>query len=183
MTDFLPPQKSGLIVIDMQTGLVPHMDRGHQILDRIVFMLQCAEVLELPMFATEQVPERLGHILPLLKEQVTTIYPKCTFSVYRDEPIRVAIEQMDCSHFILMGVESHICLLQTAKDLIKAGKKVVVCNDATSSRSLYDFSTAMGELRDVGARISSTETVVYELLQEAGTPLFKKILPILKRDV
>jgi isochorismate hydrolase len=82
-------------------------------------------------------------------------------------------------NYILCGIEAHVCVLQTAKDLTLAGKRVVVANDAISSRSIYDFSTAIGEMKE-WCRISSVETILYELIRDASSPDFKQCLPLFK---
>lgn len=90
---------------------------------------------------------------------------------------------MKVTSWILIGIEAHICVLQTAKDLLEAGKAVAVANDAVSSRSIYDFSAAMGELRDNKARLTSVETLIYELVRDAKSSEFKEILSLVKENV
>lgn len=182
---FLNPKKTGLWVIDVQEKLFPYIDRSHEILSRICYAIETAHALKLPVFITEQAPDKLGETISevkdhLLEGQIT--YPKTTFSGYHDPIIREAIDKLGMMTWILVGIEAHICVLQTAKDLIAAKKEVVILNDAVSSRSLFDFSTAMGELRECGARISSTETVLYECVRDSHSDLFKELLPLIKKN-
>lgn len=82
--------------------------------------------------------------------------------------------------WVLIGIEAHVCVLQTAKDLIAEGKQVVVLNDAIGSRSIYDFSTAIAEMRDCGVRITSTETILFELLRNSQAAEFKAMSQLIK---
>jgi nicotinamidase-related amidase len=180
---FLNREKTGLWLVDVQENLFPLVDRYDEVLDNICFAIECASALKLPIFVTEQYPEGLGPTVEAIKKRLPTgqvIYPKTTFSGYKDPFIQKAVDQLKVDEWILIGIEAHICVLQTAKDLIEEKKRVVVLNDAVTSRSLFDFSTAMGELRDNGIRISSTETVFYELVRDSATPAFKAILPLIK---
>ncbi len=90
------------------------------------------------------------------------------------------VNQTGVSAWILMGIETHRCVLQTAKDLLNSGKQVVILQDAVSARSSFDSTSALMELRECGVRITTTETVVYELLRDASTSAFKAILPLIK---
>lgn len=180
---FVQKEKAGLWVVDVQEGLFPHIDRSGQILEQICFAIEGARLLNLPLFVTEQVPEKLGETVEPIKQRLPEgqeVHAKTAFSGFYAPSLRASVEKLGVKTWILVGIEAHICILQTAKDLIAAGKEVVVLNDAVSSRSLYDFSTAMGELRDCGVRISSTETVLYECIRDVNTDVFKKLFPLLK---
>ena len=183
MSFFLDQQKTGLWVVDVQENLFPQVDRSHEILERICFAIEGAKALKIPLFVTEQYPQGLGPTIGPIKQRLPegqAIFSKTAFSGYFEPGLKKAIDQTGIESWILVGIEAHICVLQTAKDLLASKKQVVVLNDAVSSRSLFDFSTAMGELRDCGARISSTETVLYELIRDASKPEFKAILPLIK---
>ncbi len=173
-----------LWIVDVQENLFPKVDRSCEVLESICFFLEVAKILEMPIVVTEQYPKGLGPtVAPILNRlpQEQQIWSKTTFSGYLDKTIRTKVEPM-AEQWILVGIEAHICVLQTAKDLLADGKKVIILNDAISSRSLFDFSTALGELKEAGARISSSETLTYELIRDAASPKFKKILPLVKRD-
>ncbi|NGX61630.1 MAG: hypothetical protein K940chlam9_01117 [Chlamydiae bacterium] len=172
-----------LWIVDFQENLFPSLDRKHEVLERICFFLKCAKALEISVLASEQYPEGLGGTVEPLKELFSSeqkILSKTTFSGMREPMIEKEVMTNPAKRWILVGAEAHICIYQTAKDLIAKGKEVIVLNDAITSRSLYDFSTALGELRDLGARVSSSETVLYELVEDARSPLFKKVLPLIK---
>lgn len=183
MSDCIEKEGTGLWIIDVQERLFPHIDRSCEILEQICYFLAAANLLALPIFVTEQSPDKLGETVAPIKKRLPDgqmLFPKSTFSGWRNGPVQHAIEKLGVKRWILVGIEAHICVLQTAKDLMRAKKEVVVLNDAVSSRSLYDFSTAMGELRDAGARISSTETILYEIMEDAHSETFKTLFPLIR---
>ncbi|MFN0065885.1 MAG: isochorismatase family protein [Chlamydiales bacterium] len=183
MNGFLEKGKTALWIVDVQEKLFSHIDRKDEVLDSICFFLKAALILKLPLVVTEQYPKKLGPTVRDIKELLPPrqpIWEKTLFSGYADKEIRASIDAIECTHWILIGIEAHICILQTAKDLLASGKSVVVLNDAVSSRSLYDYSTAISELRDVGTRVSNVETVVYELVRDGKSPEYKELLPLIK---
>lgn len=176
-------EKTGVWVVDVQEKLFPHIDRSCEVLESMCYVIEAAQLLGMPLIVTEQVPEKLGDTVRPIKERLPEgqrIHAKSTFSGFHDASVREAVEKTGITTWILVGIEAHICVLQTAKDLLAAKKEVVVLNDAVSSRSLFDFSTAMGELRDEGARISSTETVIYECIRDANSDAFQTLFPLIK---
>ncbi|MFZ0565658.1 MAG: isochorismatase family protein [Chlamydiales bacterium] len=180
---FLRKESTGLWVIDVQEQLFDKVDRSSEILEKICFVVEAASVLDLPIIVTEQYPKGLGKTVKPIRKRLSKkqpIYSKTTFSGLGDPMIRQEAEGLLVDTWILVGIEAHICVLQTAKDLLAAGKQIVVLNDAISARSVCDVSMAVGELRDIGGRISSSETVIYELIQDASSTDFQKILPLIK---
>ena len=181
---FLQKGETGLWLVDVQEGLFPSIDRKDEVLDNICFFLKAAALLKLPLVVTEQYPKGLGKTLKTILDILPKNQPileKTTFSGYHDVEIRKQVDAIEVKNWILIGVETHICILQTAKDLLLAGKSVIVLNDATSSCSLYDYSTGIAELRDNGVRVSNTQTVLYEFIRDAQSPDFKELLPLIKR--
>lgn len=177
--------KTGVLLIDVQERLFPHIDRSEEIKERISFFLRFAKLAALPLVISEQVPESLGSTLPDLLEIVGTEIPRLSkshFSFFRDPVCRAHLEKISVTNWILLGIETHICVLQTAKEMKESGLDLVVPNDTTSSRSLYAFSTALGELRDLQVRVSSAETLVYELIEDANSPLFHQVLPLVREQ-
>ncbi len=177
----LSPEKTGLLVIDVQDRLFKEVERACEVMQTMQKMIKGSQILQIPIVVTEQYPKGLGSTIATLKihlpdEQL--YFPKTTFSAFKDPDIQKQL--MIKEQWILIGIEAHVCVLQTAKDLISKGKQVVVLNDAITSRSLYDFSTAIAELRDIGARVTSTETVLFELLLDSKNPSFKQISQLIK---
>ena len=141
------------------------------------------QFLEIPIFVTEQYPKGLGSTYPTLKGLLGShqhFFSKTTFSCLSDPSIKKEILESALSQWVVIGIEAHVCVLQTVRDLLLEGMQVVVPNDAMSSRSIYDFSTAIAEMRDMGARISSTETLLFELLKDSKAKEFKEISQLIK---
>jgi nicotinamidase-related amidase len=179
----LMKEQSALLVIDVQDRLYRQVDRGTEVLDQMMKVLKGFLVLQIPIIVTEQYPEGLGQTISELRELLGDqqhYFPKTSFSCLGDPTIKAHIESLPVSQWVLVGVEAHVCVLQTARDLLAANKQVIVINDAITSRSVYDFSSAIAELRDMGARISSMETVLFELVADARSTDFKRIIQIVK---
>jgi nicotinamidase-related amidase len=179
----LSKKTSGVLLIDVQEKLLPRVEHSCLLMKNLQKAVRGFRILNLPIYVTEQYPRGLGETVPSLKSCLgpTQIYfSKTSFSCMGDSGVQSSILETSLQQWILMGLEAHVCVLQTARALINAGKEVVILNDAISSRSIYDFSTAIAEMRDMGARISSTESVLFELLQDAKAPEFKQISQLLK---
>ncbi|MBA2728491.1 MAG: isochorismatase family protein [Parachlamydiaceae bacterium] len=175
--------QTALLIVDVQDKLIALEDRSAEVLGAIQKVIKGFQILSLPIVVTEQYPEGLGQTVSGIKSLLgpnQTYLTKTAFSCLGDFNINSALQAMEIKQWILVGIEAHVCILQTAKDLIASGKQVAVLNDAITSRSIYDFSTAIAEMRDIGVRISSVETILFELLQDSLSPEFKKISQLLK---
>lgn len=175
--------QAGLLVIDVQDALWPTIDRACDVGKAMQSAIRGCRVLGLPIVVTEQIPEKLGMTIEGLMSVLPpdqAVLKKTSFSCCGDEAIGEALANMPITQWILIGIEAHVCVLQTAKDLLATGKQVVVLNDAISSRSIFNFSTAIAEMRDCGARISCLETVLFELMQDCQAPEFRSVLAIIK---
>lgn len=176
--------KTALLVVDVQDGLFPHVERALEVVEAIDKVIQGFQILKLPILVSEQYPKGLGETVHCLKTRLADAYfpwIKTTFSCFDDPSLRQHLIEHPCQQWVLVGMEAHVCVLQTAKGLLSAGKDVVVLNDAIGSRSIYDFSTAIAEMRDCGIRVSSVETVLFELLRDSQAPEFKQISALIKQ--
>lgn len=175
----LDRKRAGLLVIDVQDCLVAAVDRGCEIVQSIVMAIKGCEILGLPIYVSEQYPKGLGpttHGIAMAFEGgMPKVFEKTSFSCLGNETLKRELLEAPIDQWILVGMEAHVCVLQTAKDLLKAGKEVVVLNDAITSRSVFDFSTAIAELRDMHARVTCTEAALFELLGDASAAEFKAI--------
>jgi nicotinamidase-related amidase len=179
----LEQSQAGLLIVDLQDQIFANVDHGGEVLKTIFKIVKGCETLQIPIFVSEQYPQGLGETLMPLKTLLGDQYrpwTKTTFSCLDDEHIRKSIESLPITQWIIVGIEAHICVLQTAKDLLIAGKQVIVLNDGITSRYIYYFSTAIAEMRDYGIRISSSETVIFELLKDSKHPKFKSISQLIK---
>lgn len=179
----LQSSEAALLIIDMQEKLFPAVDRGLDILNTLCKVIKGFQILSLPIIVSEQYPQGLGSTIEPLQKSLGSFYNpwvKSTFSCMDDPKLSDFVLSSHRRQWIVAGIEAHICVLQTVKGLLSAGKEVVVLNDAITSRSIYDFSTSIAEMRDAGARISCAETVLFELLKDSKHPQFKAISNLIK---
>lgn len=179
----LSREKTALLVVDVQEKLFPYVERSCDLMQALQKIVKGFKILKLPIYATEQYPQGLGATVPVLKHclgEDSQYFVKTAFSCIDDMQIKKNIVNSSITQFVVVGIEAHICVLQTAKDLLSLDKEVVVLNDGISSRSIFDYSTAIAELRDCGIRISSTETVLFELLRDSQASEFKEVSLLIK---
>lgn len=171
-------------MIDIQERLYAHVERACEMLQAVNTIVKGMDILSIPIVVTEQCPEKMGKTLLQLREQLPEeqfrYLSKNSFSCLGDAESREYLLSLSYSQWVLVGMEAHVCILQTAIDLLQCGKGVVVLNDATASRSIYDYSTAIAEMRDWGVRVTSVETVLFELLSDAKAAEFKQISQLIK---
>ena len=145
-------------------------------------MTQAAKLLQLPIFVTEQYPTGLGTTVPELLRifpETTTRIGKMRFSAFVPE-IEAQLSEAARKSVIVVGIEAHVCVQQTVLDLLRAGFRVYVCGDAITSRKPIDTELAIARMRQAGAVVTSVESVIFEMVQEAGTDLFKQMLKVVK---
>ncbi|RUO35572.1 hydrolase [Aliidiomarina shirensis] len=170
-------QESLLLVIDIQSRLAPAIDRARDIVHAADRLLNVASELHVPCVFTEQYPQGLGTTVEQLATHVenATLFEKIHFSAYREADFVRFLEQQKRSQVVILGTEAHVCVLQTALDLLAAGFQVFVVEDAVGSRRGQDKSIALSRLTKAGAVIVSSEMVIFEWLERAGTDVFKHI--------
>lgn len=179
----LDVKKAQLLIVDVQEKLFPLVEHPCEMLDKILKLMKGCKILQLPIWVSAQYPKGLGNTIDAIKEAAGAdahFFEKTAFSCGNDPDMLKAIEKSDRNQWIIAGIEAHVCILQTARSLLHLGKEVIVVNDAISSRSIYDFSTAIAELRDLGARITSCETVLFDLVKDSKKSEFKQIIELVK---
>lgn len=186
MPDFLNREDALLLVVDVQERLVPaiHKDLYPASLRNMKVMIEAAGLLGLPILLTEQYPKGLGRTVPeilsSLEGKEYRLVEKVTFSCARDEGFLEAVSSGGRKQVMIVGMETHVCVYQTAVDLIRAGYSLFVLDDAVSSRFLHNYQSGIAALRDAGATVFSTETAVFQLLKVAATPEFRKVSPLVR---
>jgi nicotinamidase-related amidase len=176
------PDDSILVLIDVQTNFLEAIHEADRVVNRSLFLAQTARLLEVPIIATEQNPDRLGVIDPnffslLSQPPIRKLSFACT-----GEPLFIqALNQTKRSQVILVGVETHICVGLTANQLLEDGFEVIVCPDAVSSRTIERHKLGMERIRDAGAVPAHTESVAYDWLGSAEHPKFREALSIVKQ--
>jgi len=169
------------LVVDVQEKLLPAIHEGEQILENARRMIAAAEVLGVPTLVTEQYPAGLGPTCAGLREALgeAPVIEKTRFSACVPAVVD-KLAELGRPAVVVVGVEAHVCVQQTVLDLLRAGYGPWVCADAVGSRRPLDRDTAIERMRQAGAVVTTTESVIFELLGEAGTELFKRILKIVK---
>ena len=173
---------SVLVIVDVQDVFLKPIKVRDFIVENIQLLVQVAKQLEVPIIATTQNAEKLGALTPKLAELIgdTPVVDKLCFSCLGSEPFAQQLQATGRSQVVLAGVEAHICVMQTALDMLKAGYIVHVPYDAVASRLKRDWKYALLRLSSSGAIVSTVESVIYEWLYEAGTDSFREVLPLLK---
>jgi nicotinamidase-related amidase len=171
-----------LIVIDIQGSLFQAMQDKENLLTNAAKVIRGAKIFNLPIIVTEQIPEKLGQTIPALAGELDDIehIGKESFSCWGNNHFREKLESYNRRKAIIMGIESHVCVYQTAIDLIDNGYSVHVVADAVSSRTKENSDIGLAAMKSAGAQIASAEMILFELLRSAGDAQFKYIYKIVK---
>lgn len=171
-----------LVVVDVQERLLPHICEHERVLTQIVRMMRAAPLLGLPITICEQYPQGLGPSAAAIREAGgdAPVLSKMTFSAARDIATMQRVTGLSRPTVLLVGIETHVCVQQTAWDMRERGLQPVLLADAVSSRRPSDHQIALDGLRAAGVCITTFEAALYRLMERAGTDVFKKILPLVK---
>lgn len=171
-----------LLCIDLQPVFIAAMADPAAIERRCAFALAAAAGLGLPVAFTEQVPAKLGGTAPALRALAPTapVWPKNTFSALADPTIRAALETREVEHLLLCGIETPVCVFQTARDALAARWQVTVLSDAVGARRPDDARACLDELARAGAHVLPAETVGYALLGDPTHPFFRAYTQLVK---
>ena len=174
--------KAGLVVVDVQERLLPAIFERQRVLQNAVRLIQGAALLQVPIFATEQYRKGLSPTVPEVAAAIPGFAPmeKLAFSACGATGFLSALKKRKVSEAIVCGIEGHVCVSQTCLDLLDEGFRVFVAADAVSSRTLENYHFGLDRMRAAGAVIVSTEMVLFELLERAGTEEFKQVLALVK---
>ncbi len=174
--------QAGLVVVDVQERLLPAIFDKERVLQNTLRLIQGAGILRVPVFATEQYRKGLGATVTEVAAAIPEFAPmeKIAFSACGAAGFIPALRQKKVSEAILCGIEAHVCVSQTCLDLVDEGFRVFVAADAVSSRTPENYRIGLDRMRAAGAVIVSTEMVLFELLEQAGTAEFKQILALVK---
>ena len=196
----LHPNECALIVIDIQEKLLPPIFEKDRLLRNAQLLIRLANILAIPIVATTQYAKGLGNTVAEIRDLLpSAAIDKNAFSCFGSDAFCSAMKNLGVSkvsgvpHFspglgevgkrntlLLCGMESHICVTQTALGALREGYLVHVASDAVSSRTEWNWKIGLDRMRAAGAVISSTEMMIYELLRESGTEAFKEMLKHLK---
>lgn len=176
-------RECALVVVDIQEKLLPPIFEKERLLRNSQLLIRLANILSLPVIATTQYAKGLGQIVP----EIASLLPqsdsldKLEFGCFGNGEFCSRVARLSGRNTLLLcGMETHICVLQTAMGALNQGHIVHVAADAVSSRAELNWKLGLEQMRDAGAVISSTEMMIYELLGKSGSPEFKEMLKYLK---
>ena len=178
----LSREKTALLLIDIQEKILKVMNDPEQVIQNSIKLIKGFKILNIPIFYTEQYPKGLGETsAPLQKElEGVNAIQKLSFSCSGAGDFFVRLKDNNVSQIVVAGIESHVCVQQTALDLLANNFQVDVAADAVSSRKEIDYKFALDRMRTNGAEITTTEAILFELLNVCGTDEFKAISRIVK---
>jgi len=170
-----------LLLIDLQERLMQSIRSSDIVCKNVNILLKAAKIMKIPTLLTEQYPKGLGVTLPEIKQNARELrcIEKIKFSAFVPE-MQGILEKIDRRTVIVAGVEAHICVYQTVRDLVVNGFRVHVIKDAIGSRTVDNYESALQLMREIGAVINTTETVLFDMLKTAADSDFKKISALVK---
>jgi nicotinamidase-related amidase len=177
-------ERAQLVIIDIQEKLLPTIHAVNAMMERTRFLIEAAKGLGVPITLTEQYPKGLGPTEATLRSACgpdAPVFAKTSFSCLGDEAIAAHLHaRPDRRQLVLVGIEAHVCVLQTAVQAHAEGYEVFVVGDAVSSRAASDCEAARRRLKALGVTMVSAEMVFFEWLERSGTPEFKALAPLLR---
>ncbi len=180
----LAVENCALVVIDIQEKLLPPIFEKERMIRNSQLLIRLAKTLDIPALVTTQYVKGLGPVVPEIASLVQEIRPldKAEFGCFNNQGFCSAVKSLPGRRntMLLCGMESHICVTQTALGALNSGYIVHVASDAVSSRTEWNWKIGLERMRSAGAVISSTEMMIYELLRVSGGAAFKEMLQYLK---
>lgn len=178
----LSVQDSLLLIIDIQDKLVASLNK-HSVVNNAVKITNASRLLDIPVIVTEQYPAGLGNTVAPLKAFLpddVCIVEKTYFNTLLEEGFLEKIKSYGRKQIVIFGIETHICVYQTAVALVNAGFEVYVIKDACASRNKYEFKMGIEAMRDNGVKISCVEIALFEWLKGSKHPKFKEVQALIK---
>ena len=170
-------EKSGFVLVDVQEKLIPYVLNSDPVVMRCEWLIRLAKELGVPLVVSEQYPKGLGTTVEPLR--TLTLNERCVdkvqFSCYREPSFVNHWQTIDRKQVVLAGIETHVCVLQTAMDMNSSGFDVFVVVDAVSSRHELDHKYGLKRMKQVGIHLVTAEMVFFEWVGQAGTPEFKAL--------
>jgi len=183
-TNMLEADLAVLVVVDVQEKLHPAIASmsNELLVANIVRLIDMARIMNMPVLMTEQYPKGIGVTVGPIRDRLAGTPPivKTMCSCWRDEGFRAALQATQREHVILAGVETHVCIQQTALDLLRVDYTVFVPEDAVGSRRLQDATAALARMGRAGVETTTVESVIFELIERCDHPKFKEALKLVK---
>ncbi len=179
----ISPADCLLLIIDLQDKFLPFLKHSGRVLQSTKLLIDVAGELHIPIVVSEHNPKRIGPTVQELAVKLKDIpnFPKDAFSCFRDPAIKKAIQaQKNLKHILIVGCETHICVMQTTIDALHLGYNVHVASDGVSSRKEIDWNAGLDRIARCGAVVATSEMIAYELLGRSDSASFKALLPSFK---
>ena len=179
----LHPDETILVILDLQQSLFNSIHNANQLLKNVSQLINGVNILRIPVICTTQSQEKLGALLPDIAKMLppfTAPYDKISFSAMANSAFASHLHRQGRKQILLCGVEAHICVSQTAHELLCGGYQVQVASDGVSSRTEANWHTGLNKMRQSGILLTSVEMALYELMQEADTPEFREVLKLIR---
>jgi len=180
----LEPDQCVLIVVDIQEKLLPPIWEKDRLIRNAQLLTRLAGILKIPALVTTQYAKGLGKTVPEIAQLLpgTPTIDKLMFSCFGSEAFCGLLKRLPGQRttVLLCGMETHICVMQTALGALREGYLVHIAADAVSSRTELNWRLGLNRMQAAGAVLSSTEMMIYEMLRQSGAPAFKELLPLLK---
>lgn len=178
----LKTENTCLLIIDIQQRILPVIKDYELVVENTLKLIKGFKAMSLPIYYTEQYPKGLGPTEDRIVEELDGIKPinKMTFSCSGAGELFEIFRSKNHSQIVVCGIESHVCVQQTVLDLIENDFQVNLAADAVSSRKQLDYSIALDRMRNQGVEVTTTESILFELLNICGTDVFKQVSKIVK---
>jgi nicotinamidase-related amidase len=178
----LQRDKTALLIIDFQERVLPVIHESELIVSNAIKLINGFKLMNLPIYFTEQYPKGLGTTEKRIKEALQELQAihKMSFSCFSAGELFNELKQKGIRQIVIAGVESHVCVQQTVLDLLANDFQIDIAADAVSSRRKFDLDTALQRMRSNGAEVTTTESILFELLEVCGTEEFKQISRLVK---
>src|SRR4029077_8876636 len=177
-------EQCALVVVDIQQKLLPPIFQKEQLVRNAQLLIRAAGILKIPTLLSTQYAKGLGSTVPEISSLLTgtEAVDKTLFSCFGSDAFCTLLKRLPGQRnaLLLCGMESHICVTQTALGALREGYRVHVASDAVSSRTEWNWKIGLDRMRAAGAVISSTEMMIYELMRSSSSAAFKELLPHLK---
>jgi nicotinamidase-related amidase len=171
-----------MLLIDMQERLLPAMSEREAATESCAILLTAARQVGVPIVISEQYPKGLGRTLPRLADlaQANEILEKVEFSCFANPGLRARLTGTDRAQTVIVGIEAHVCVLQTALEMAADGRKVFVVADAVTSRKVESKAIALQRMAAAGVEVVTTEMVLFEWLRSAQAPEFRTVSRLIR---
>ncbi len=178
----LNSKNTALVIIDVQGKLARIMQNADELFKNLAMLIKGARLLEVPIIWMEQLPDKLGPTVEEISDHLKGLNPiaKDVFSCDKNQEFNEKLDEINPENVVLAGIETHVCVYQTAKDLLAKNYNVEVVTDATSTRKEYNKAIGLEKIRRAGGEITSVETVLFEIQGIATGGKFKQLIEIIK---